>query len=152
MKTRKRLGVLLMSSDRRTVAHSPLPSWALVCVLVGLAGCGEGQGCAPPPIGDATVDDTIVSEVEIPSFDPAGKVWLREMRDGSLQLVFEFMPPSNEGPTGPNRLGRFENFDQVVAQAVGVPVSWEDRESFVFKHPNPDTADRVRAFVANYKP
>ena len=38
----------------------------------------------------------------------------------------------------------------VFARAVGVPVEWEDRETFRIVRPAPDTVERVRSFLGSY--
>jgi hypothetical protein len=65
------------------------------------------------------------------------------MADGSLYLVFNFMPPS----WAENDPQPFDDFDLQLTRAAGVPVEWEDREVFRIATPDPDTIDRVRAFL-----
>ena len=79
-------------------------------------------------------------------FDPDGEPEVRIMTDGSLYVVFNFMPPSwaEDAPE------RFDDFDKQLARAVGVPVEWEDRESFRIAGPAPDTVERVRSFLGSY--
>lgn len=88
-----------------------------------------------------------VEVIPLAGFDPAGGPEVRVLADGSLAVVFNFMPPS----WAEDRPERFDDFDRQLAAAVGVPVSWEDRESFRVPHPALDTVERVRAFLASYR-
>ena len=66
--------------------------------------------------------------------------------DGSLHVVFNFMPPSwaEDNPTP------FDDFDQQLSRAVGLPVQWEDREVFRIERPAGDTVARIRQFLGSY--
>jgi hypothetical protein len=79
-------------------------------------------------------------------FDPEGEPEIRKMRDGSLYLVFNFMPPSwaDDNPDA------FDDFDEQLAAATGQAVSWEDREFFRIDRPGDDTVDRIRQFLVGY--
>jgi hypothetical protein len=85
--------------------------------------------------------------IPLTGFDPDGEPEIREMGDGSLCLVFNFMPPSwaDDDPD------RFDDFDKQLAKAVGLPVKWEDREFFRIDKPAKDTVERIRRFIAAYK-
>lgn len=91
--------------------------------------------------------DEPVEVIRLAGFDPAGEPEVRVMGDGSLSVVFNFMPPAwaEDSPE------RFADFDRQLAAAVGVPVEREDREYFRVAHPAPDTVERVRAFLASYQ-
>ncbi len=100
----------------------------------------------PPSPGAALVETIPVS-----GFDRAGEPEIRRFADGSLQVVFDFMPPSfvkDEG--GWVELGRYRKFDEEMARAIGTAVVWEDREYFSIEHPREDTVQRLREFLASY--
>ena len=89
-----------------------------------------------------------VRTVPVSGFDPEGEPVIEELSDGSLRVMFEFMPPSYaEDET---ELGPFETFDEQMQQAIGVPVQWEDRELFLIRNPKPDTLERLQKFLQNY--
>src|SRR4051812_16298538 len=91
----------------------------------------------------------VVQTIPLAGFDPEGEPEVRVMADGSLFVVFNFMPPSwaeDEGDLGP-----FEDFDRQIERAVGVPVAWEDREVFLIARPRPDTISRIRTFIEAYR-
>ncbi len=93
----------------------------------------------------------LIESVRLSGFDPGGEPELRRYGDGSLQVVFTFMPPSfvdDEG--GWVDLGRYRKLDEEMALAIGVDVVWEDREFFRIPRPRDDTAERLRAFLASY--
>lgn len=92
----------------------------------------------------------VVKEIKLSGFDPAGEPVIRVMSDGSLYVVFNFMPPSFVPDEEREDLGRFEHFDVEIANAIGVPVVWEDREFFLIQKPKSDTIERVRQFVQGY--
>jgi hypothetical protein len=88
-----------------------------------------------------------VEVIALAGFDPLGEPQIRVMADGSLYVVFNFMPPSwaEDDPD------RFDDFDKQLGKAVGLPVEWEDREFFRIARPAKDTIERVRQFLAAYK-
>jgi hypothetical protein len=93
--------------------------------------------------------DEVKKVIKLTGFDPAGEPVIRLMADGSIYVVFNFMPPSyisNEQGLGP-----FEDFDKQLERAAGVAVEWEDREFFLIRQPKPDTVERVRKFVEEYR-
>jgi hypothetical protein len=87
-----------------------------------------------------------VEVIPLTGFDPEGEPEIRVMPDGSLYVVFNFVPPSwaEDSPE------RFDDFDRQLARGAGVSVEWEDRESFRIARPAPDTVERVRAFIGSY--
>jgi hypothetical protein len=93
--------------------------------------------------------DEIQQEIKLTGFDPKGEPVIRIMADGSLYIVFNFMPPSYV-PDGEG-LGPFEDFDKQLERAAGVPVVWDDREVFVIQQSRPDTVNRIRTFIENYR-
>lgn len=99
-----------------------------------------------PPFPDAALVETI----PLSGFDPAGEPEVRRFADGTLQIVFGFMPPSFVPDQGWVDMGRYRKLDEELAQALGVAVVWEDREIFRIDHPRGDTIDRLRQFLASY--
>jgi hypothetical protein len=93
----------------------------------------------------------VIQTIKLRGFDPEGEPSIRVMSDGNLEVWFEFMPPSDVEHEGHPGLGRFAQFDQEMAAAVGVPVVWEDRELFLVAEPAADTLDRLRAFIEEYR-
>ncbi len=93
----------------------------------------------------------LIETIPLSGFDPAGEPEIRRFADGTLQVVFGFMPPSfvkDEG--GWVDLGRYWKLDQEMARAIGTEVVWEDREYFRIDRPGPDTVQRLRDFLAGY--
>jgi hypothetical protein len=91
--------------------------------------------------------DKPIKVIAITGFDPEGEPEVRSMADGSLYIVFNFMPPSwaEDDPDS------FDDFDQQLSKTVGLPVEWEDREFFRIERPAKDTVERVQRFLASYK-
>lgn len=63
--------------------------------------------------------------IAVAGFDPDGEPELRVMPDDSLEVLFNFMPPSWAEDAAP-----FDTFERLIERAVGVPVIREDRELF----------------------
>ncbi len=100
---------------------------------------------SPSPAAD------LVETIPLSGFDPAGEPEIRRFADGTLQVVFSFMPPSFVNDDGGwVDLGRYWKFDEQMARAIGAEVLWEDREYFRIAHPREDTVERLREFVAGY--
>ena len=95
--------------------------------------------------------DEIQQEIELTGFDPQGEPVIRIMADGSLYLVFEFMPPSWIPESEYVDLGRCRDFDRRLEAATGTPVVWEDREFFLIQQPQPDTVERIKRFLAEFR-
>ncbi|HEV7278964.1 MAG TPA: hypothetical protein VGN57_02025 [Pirellulaceae bacterium] len=90
---------------------------------------------------------SVVRTETIGGFDREGDPELRVLSDGSLEIVFEFMPPSFVREAEDEDLGPFEGFDARLAEAIGTEVLWEDREVFLIPAPSHDTIDRLRKFL-----
>lgn len=90
---------------------------------------------------------TVVKTITVTGFDPDGEPKIRVMSDGSLSLMFEFMPPS----WGEADQKSFEDFDKQLERALGVTVFWEDREFFRIAKPANDTVEKARVFLEGYR-
>lgn len=93
----------------------------------------------------------VLQTVQLAGFDPGGEPSIRVMSDGSLEVSFEFMPPSDVARAGRSGLGEYAEFDREMSDAAGVPVVWEDREFFRIEDAPPGTLERVQAFVQGYR-
>ncbi len=84
--------------------------------------------------------------ITLEGFDSEGEPEIRIMDNGSLELVFNFMPPTwvEENPEA------FDDFDVQLSEALDLEVLWEDRELFLIEEPSDDTVDRIREFLAEY--
>ncbi|MGH7174038.1 MAG: hypothetical protein ACRELG_27515, partial [Gemmataceae bacterium] len=84
-------------------------------------------------------------------FDPGVEPILREMCDGSLLLVFGFLPPlmAESDPSNAQRFN-IDTFGDALEKAACLPVIWDDREVFVIKRPEASTLERIRQFLANF--
>ncbi len=92
--------------------------------------------------------DDVARTITLKGFDPAGEPEIRLLHDGTLYVVFNFMPPSF---CDKNNLGGFDNFDRQLEEAVGVPVVWEDRELLCIAKSEPDTIARLQRFIQDYR-
>ncbi|HZT83786.1 MAG TPA: hypothetical protein VFA26_26380 [Gemmataceae bacterium] len=92
-----------------------------------------------------------VEVIALPGFDPEGDPEIQRMKDGSLWLVFNFMPPSWAPEEEYADLGRCQDFDKRLEAAIGVPVLWDDREFFLIKRPRQDTLAAIQKFLADFR-
>jgi hypothetical protein len=89
--------------------------------------------------------------VTLTGFEPGAEPVLRDMRDGSLLVVFAFIPPRvAEGQPAKARRFDLNTFGAEIERAAGVPVAWDDKEVFVVQRPRADTVERIRGFLQNY--
>lgn len=91
--------------------------------------------------------DESVKIITLEGFDPEGEPEIRIMGNGSLELVFNFMPPTwaEENPEA------FDDFDVQLSEALDLEVLWEDREFFLIAEPKEDTVARIREFLEHYR-
>jgi hypothetical protein len=137
--------------------------WSIVhaAVVIPALGCGR-EPTTPSTLAhdEATKPSTvekgavgkmgeIKETIKLTGFDPKGDPVIRVMGDGSLLIVFNFMPPSFV-PDGEG-MGPFADFDKQLERAAGVPVVWDDREVFVIQKPKRDTVERLRKFIESYR-
>jgi hypothetical protein len=97
--------------------------------------------------------DTIVAkEYDVADFGGA-KSELTLRKSGQLYLIVE-VPPFFDGNgneiDGDKDFPEAMEFENLIAEYVGVPVYREDREIFVIKKPKADTGDRIKEFIENY--
>src|SRR5262249_3878615 len=72
--------------------------------------------------------DEVVRTITLTGFDPEGEPQVRVMGDGSLLVVFNFMPPSwAEDETD---LGPFKDFDRQMERAIGFASVEKARASY----------------------
>ena len=100
---------------------------------------------------DCGESDGVRATITVAGFEPGAEPVLREMRDGSLLLVFAFIPPRvTEGQLAKAKRFDLNTFGGEVEKAAGVPVTWDDKEVFVVQRPRGDTVARIRVFLQNY--
>lgn len=73
---------------------------------------------------------------------------IRTLDDGSLEVVFDCMPPYG---VASEEKEFFSNFDQEMQDAIGTEVYWEDREVFLIPSPEQDTEAKIEEFIAECK-
>ena len=86
--------------------------------LLAATGCSRASSTDPsPPSKRIAAMDEIRQEIPLVGFDPKGEPVIRLMADGSLYVVFNFMPPSyvpdEEG------MGSFKDFKNSWASDQG---------------------------------
>ena len=111
---------------------------------MSLCGCGPSTS-APEPNGGSP---SILSESKVSGFDPDGEPVIRSMSDGSLQIHFDAMPPYFAEDAGIE--ADFDNFRAKIEAAAGCVVLQDDRELFIIKSPNADTAETLKQWLETY--
>lgn len=91
----------------------------------------------------------IVRTIPLSGFDPEGEPVIRIMSDGTIALIFEFLPPSLAYEETHDPFDE-ETLERELEEAAGVAIIWEDRERFLITEPKEDTIERIRAFVEGY--
>jgi hypothetical protein len=93
----------------------------------------------------------VKSTTPIPGFDRPAEPVLRELKDGSLLLIFNCLPPLAVDDD-PARAGRFDmaRFGDQLQEALGIPVLWDDRDVFVIPRPKMTTEPRLRKFFQTF--
>ena len=127
------------------------PMLVLAAVVVPALGCAREPASIPsiPVKGAVAKMDEVQQEIKLTGFDPKGEQVIRIMADGSLQIVFGFMPPS--WVPDEQEMGPFADFDKQMQRVIRVGVVWDDREFFVIPQPRPDTAELIRRFIESYR-
>ena len=117
-------------------------------LLLGLSGCSQQPPAKSTGNEAATMNQaTVVKTIAVSGFDPDGEPEIREMSDGTLAVLFNFMPPSY----AEDEEAKYADFEKQIEQAVGVPVYREDRERFLLRNPQSDTAEKLKAFLESYR-
>jgi len=109
------------------------------------------MGFLPRPIPKVDRPDDVVESIFIDGFDAEGRPEIRRERSGSLWLVFNQMPPSwvpEEEYAGFGRCGRI---DRELEESLGCQVLWDDREFFFIEHPQPDSVERIKSFLSDFR-
>jgi hypothetical protein len=92
-----------------------------------------------------------VETIKLAGFDPNGEPEIRRTAEGRLWLCIQFMPPLWAPEEEREELGRWEDFDKQMEQAIGVPVVWEDREWFRIDQPQTDTVEAIERFLLDIR-
>jgi hypothetical protein len=125
---------------RKTVVVSLL-------LVAAPAGCGR-ESPEPTQKEPAQASQaTVVKTTAVSGFDPEGEPEIREMSDGTLTVIFNVMPPSY----AEDEEAKYADFDKEMERAVGEPVDREDRELFLIRNPQSDTAEKLKAFLEGYR-
>jgi hypothetical protein len=85
-----------------------------------------------------------MESITVEGFDAQGEPTIQALSDGSVQVVFHFMPPFD---VSPEEEYFFNNFDNEMQKVLGVDVYWEDREVFLIPEPQKDTVPQLKAFL-----
>nr|WP_271891256.1 hypothetical protein [Planctomicrobium sp.] len=127
-----------MNEHKKTLVGSFLSA------ILSLCGCGN----TPPSLSDVS-EPTLVEEMTVTGFDSDGEPVIKTWSDGSIRIHFEAMPPFFSEENGTE--SEFENFEERIQDALDVSVSRDDREVFVIQNPEPDTAEKAKAWLQAFR-
>ena len=87
--------------------------------------------------------------INVSGFDSDGEPEIRLYPDGLIEVMFNFMPPSNGSP---DLLADpiFDQFENVLQAHLGVSVIREDREIFTIANPHQNTAIQLKQYLDNF--
>ena len=150
----------LVRKNSETWEPSDFDSW----------GRGEGVGIvvdAPFEVADLDVVDVrwpagrcfekinglLIAEEgkTIQGFDPLGEPVLRNKQDGTIEITFEFMPPSWAEQVHRDELYKYDYFEHIIAAHIGAKVVRDDREVFVVQSSDPDVIEKLVTFLSGYR-
>ena len=87
--------------------------------------------------------------INVSGFDSDGEPEIRLYPDGLIEVVFNFMPPSNGSPDLPAD-PIFDEFENVLQSHLGVDVIREDREIFTIERPAKSTVAELQQYLENF--
>lgn len=94
---------------------------------------------------------TKIKTITIVGFDPLGEPRIRVKSNGTLQLTFEFMPPSFVSARDETQqFDCFDLFDKRLEYAIGAPVLWDDREVFIIQSNAPIVLERLVQYLQTF--
>ena len=129
----------MTNASKRTLIGS------LIAAAVSIFGCGKPA--ASPE--QATPEPGVIEQISVSGFDRDGEPVIKKWSDGSIWIHFDAMPPFFAEDEGTET--DFEKFEVKIQQALGVPVRRDDREVFVIAEPEPDTAEKAKAWLEAYR-
>ena len=127
-----------MPQHKKTVLGS------LIASVLSILGCSQS---ATPP-NDVSNAPKLVATISVKGFDSNGEPVIKKWSDGTIGIHFEAMPPFFAEDNGTEE--EFENFESKLEEVLGVVVHRDDREVFLIKEPNPDTAEKAKAWLEVY--
>jgi hypothetical protein len=93
------------------------------------------------------MEDYQVMTVE--GFDSDGEPEIRLYDDGKIEVMFNFMPPSNGNPDLIDNF-MFDSFEMALENALGVKVTREDRELFLIDRPKLKTTVELKQYLETF--
>jgi len=103
----------------------------------------EKKSKEPIPIPENSDSD------QFTGFDQDGEPEIIEESDGSMTIIFNFMPPLN-GHEEQSKNEIFDEFDSYLSKELGVKVVQDDREVFIIEKPQPDTKDKLIELLKDF--
>jgi hypothetical protein len=87
--------------------------------------------------------------ISVEGFDSDGEPEIRLYDDGKIEVIFNFMPPSNGNPDLIDN-PIFDSFEVVLENVLGVKVIREDRELFLIDQPTVKTIPQLKQYLESF--
>ncbi len=145
--TEVRVGRVVHCHDKESMVVHDDPSgqrWMIPYHAVVMDGAEPAHELIDAVLLAHVADEEPLTTMTVNAFDDVGQPELRLMRDGSMEIVFNAMPPT--WATDP---AEFDDMDVQLQRALGAPVEWIDREVFRVASPNPALPFRAWEFLDN---
>jgi hypothetical protein len=82
----------------------------------------------------------------VEGFDISGEPEIKIFKDKHIEILFNFMPPLN-GNDEQIEDPLFDDFEEIIAKALGTEVIRDDRELFLIQTPKRGTAQKAKRFL-----
>ncbi len=114
-----------------------------------VADASDTERGVPPPRAERP--DDVVEESSIEGFDPEGDIAVYIERCGTINLVFESLPPSWLVVDQDQELRCLKALDQGMEKAAGVPIIWDNMNTCLIESPLPDSLAKVAQFLRAFR-
>jgi hypothetical protein len=88
--------------------------------------------------------------IEVSGFDSDGEPEIKVTETERIEIMFNFMPPVNGREDLPDNEEYWDNFENVLSEALGTKVLRDDRESFIIEAAPHGTAKKLKGFLETY--
>jgi hypothetical protein len=88
-------------------------------------------------------------EIAVNGFDRDGEPEIKLYPNDKIELMFNFMPPSNGQPDGVDD-PMFDRFEEILQEVLDMPVERTDREFFTIQSADPKTATDLKNYLENF--
>lgn len=111
----------------------------------------DAERGVPAPKPTAGYPHDVMEEGSFEGFDPEGEPgWSRD-RSGTIDVIFEDLPPSWFAGAEPAGLALMKAFDAGITAALQAETLWDNHHSLVIEKPPADAIERLQAFLIEFR-